>query len=683
MNGSAADVLIDWKKGSADGSESASSEEKETITAAAAFAGRGPSGDHGARSTAGDDDEEEEDDVEEEEEEEEEESEGDSEDEDYEDVEGTPHGSTNSEDAGLFSSGGGSSSSIKKRKIIEEAQTPFPVHNPPPAAAAALAVSTPAPAHQHQPKRPRTQSHQPRPTPPPELAVEAEGEESLPLGASGKEIDNREVRLIRQLGRGQYGTVFEGECRAKRVAVKVFEGQRRFDRKKWEAYLDEIQIMAANTHPNIALIMGACTTSKDCKIVIELLDGDLETLLLHSEEGKRLNLYQRLLMAKDAALGLNWLHKSVPAIIHSDLKLENLMYKRTEGSYLIKVADFGFSLKLDTARGDQSSLLSSFKGGTPHTLAPEIMLRQPFNQRADVYSFGMVLWGIYTCKQLYPHHHDIATFTRAIVGGERPPIPDDCLPSLRELMQDCWQGDPERRPGFDEINERLDVILVHAAISDRHGQFFWIRYFLKEHTVPWDTFIGAFCAYLKVPLPAQTEEGQLKLQCMKALFALGDIEGRVDVNIKKFGDVLDWFGPMVPEGQQHGYTILDTIKERLEKEWFHGDVSREEAQRRLHDKEQGAFLVRFNSNIPGAFTLDKLTPQRTIVSARIIQHKKGGFYPENDPKSSFPDLTTFVDELWERMGLTVPCPGSRFQSLFTDQPKNVGYGTSFVTFMPQ
>jgi len=44
----------------------------------------------------------------------------------------------------------------------------------------------------------------------------------LPLG---REIDNREIRLIRQLGRGQYGTVYEGECRAKRVAVKVFDGK--------------------------------------------------------------------------------------------------------------------------------------------------------------------------------------------------------------------------------------------------------------------------------------------------------------------------------------------------------------------------------------------------------------------------------------------------------------------------
>jgi len=91
------------------------------------------------------------------------------------------------------------------------------------------------------------------------------------LPTVGKEIKNSELRLLRQLGRGQYGTVYEGECRAKRVAVKVFEqgncpispqtvppshpdlwwwaaGQRTFDQKKWEAYLDEIQIMAYVSH---------------------------------------------------------------------------------------------------------------------------------------------------------------------------------------------------------------------------------------------------------------------------------------------------------------------------------------------------------------------------------------------------------------------------------------------------
>jgi len=138
--------------------------------------------------------------------------------------------------------------------------------------------------------------------------------------------------------------------------------------------------------------------------------------------------------------------------------------------------------------------------------------------------------------------------------------------------------------------------------------------------------------------------------------------------------------------------MLDTIKNLLEAKWFHGDVSRyvfhtstssigmlmvfpcchrEEAQRRLHDKEHGTFLVRFNSSIPGAFTLDKVsdltlpilhrpaingtpppqvTPQRTILSARIFQNEQGQFHPENDPKSCYPDLPTFVEEVRRNTG---------------------------------
>jgi len=56
-------------------------------------------------------------------------------------------------------------------------------------------------------------------------------------------------------------------------------------------------------------------------------------------------------------------------VCRTDRLLLQHQYKKTEGSYLIKVADFGFSLKME---GNGSSLLSLFKGGTPHTLAPEV-----------------------------------------------------------------------------------------------------------------------------------------------------------------------------------------------------------------------------------------------------------------------------------------------------------------------
>lgn len=101
-------------------------------------------------------------------------------------------------------------------------------------------------------------------------------------------------------------------------------------------------------------------------------------------------------MAKDAALGLNWLHSSEPAIIHSDLKLENLMYKKTHGTYLVKVADFGFSaIKRKSEEFLQVS--SSFKGGTPHTVAPEILRRHGFNQKAGMYLFLSVLYFAFFC----------------------------------------------------------------------------------------------------------------------------------------------------------------------------------------------------------------------------------------------------------------------------------------------
>jgi sterile alpha motif and leucine zipper-containing kinase AZK len=79
--------------------------------------------------------------------------------------------------------------------------------------------------------------------------------------------------------------------------------------------------------------MGACTIPGKFAIVMELLDGNLEELLF-SEEGSKMRLFQRVAMAKEAALGMNRLHKTEPAIIHRDFKLENLMVPNTIHAFL-------------------------------------------------------------------------------------------------------------------------------------------------------------------------------------------------------------------------------------------------------------------------------------------------------------------------------------------------------------
>lgn len=88
-------------------------------------------------------------------------------------------------------------------------------------------------------------------------------------------------------------------------------------------------VCRTNPHPHIVQFMGACTIPGKFAIVMELLDGNLESLLL-SEEGSKIRLYERLVMAKEAALGMNRLHKTEPAIIHRDFKLENLMVRATK-----------------------------------------------------------------------------------------------------------------------------------------------------------------------------------------------------------------------------------------------------------------------------------------------------------------------------------------------------------------
>lgn len=148
-------------------------------------------------------------------------------------------------------------------------------------------------------------------------------------------------------------------------------------------------------HPNICLFMGACTLPGNFFIVSEFMPkGDMERML--RDKNIQFSLYQRMKMAKDAALGMNWLHCSNPMFIHRDLKSSNLL---VDENGRVKVCDFGLSQIKQ--HGEVLKDLDSAKG-TPLWMAPEVMQFKEFNEKADVYSFGIVL-----CTQPYSftHHH--------------------------------------------------------------------------------------------------------------------------------------------------------------------------------------------------------------------------------------------------------------------------------------
>lgn len=96
--------------------------------------------------------------------------------------------------------------------------------------------------------------------------------------------------------------------------------------------------------------------------------------------------------------------------------------------------------------------------GTYRWMAPEVINHQPYDQKADVFSFAIVLWELVTAKVPY----DTMTPLQAALGvrqGLRPDLPENTHPKLLDLMKRCWDAVPTNRPPFSEITIELEQLL--------------------------------------------------------------------------------------------------------------------------------------------------------------------------------------------------------------------------------
>jgi hypothetical protein len=232
------------------------------------------------------------------------------------------------------------------------------------------------------------------------------------------------------------------------------------------------------------------------------------------------------------------------------------------------------------------------------------------------YSFGIVLWEILSGQDPWAEIESLAELVEAVcVDARRPVLPRDIPLSLRDLINACWHGDMDQRPSFEEIIPRFDYIIIDGLLPDPMARQLWRDRFLGMTTVSWRAFAEAFSEVIRVPLPKDPRD--IKWQCLRRVAA--DPRDEQQVSLESFAKMLHWFGPLAEP------SVLDRIHDLLRERYFHGEISSQEAERRMGGEKKGTFLLRFSSRDLGCYALTVVDGKGALKHYRIT-HSPGSPY---------------------------------------------------------
>lgn len=225
------------------------------------------------------------------------------------------------------------------------------------------------------------------------------------------------------------------------------------DEDKQKAIADfrqEISILKSLRHPNIVLLL-AYSTTQDLEVMIsELMKCSLlDVFKANIVNGTKMKKKDKIAYATQLAQGMQYLHTCKPAIIHRDLKPANLLIDQ---SGVLKVADFGLSkIRPDPKQNEKDTFMMTGETGSYRFMAPEIFRHSAYNETVDVYSFGMILFFLFSGKPPWPNDNGIVAARKASEEGERPTIPRSWDYPLQILLQSCWDENSSSRPSFHHI----------------------------------------------------------------------------------------------------------------------------------------------------------------------------------------------------------------------------------------
>ncbi|XP_029571051.1 LIM domain kinase 1 isoform X3 [Salmo trutta] len=290
------------------------------------------------------------------------------------------------------------------------------------------------------------------------------------------------------LGKGCFGQAIKVTHR-ETGEVMVMKELIRFDDETQRTFLKEVKVMRCLEHPNVLKFIGVLYKDKRLNFIAEYIKGGtLREIIKKMDTNYPWN--QRVSFAKDIAAGMSYLHSM--NIIHRDLNSYNCLVRENNS---VVVADFGLARLMVEDKIQDKSLLQKKPDrrkrytvvGNPYWMAPEMIHGKSYDEKVDIFSFGIMLCEIIgrvnADPDYLPRAHD---FGLNVTGFLEHFCPPDCPPAFFPMAALCCDLDAEKRPAFTKLEGWLENLKMHLEIRlpvvselDTLHKAFW-----GNHTAP-------------------------------------------------------------------------------------------------------------------------------------------------------------------------------------------------------
>src|SRR5580658_3238031 len=285
---------------------------------------------------------------------------------------------------------------------------------------------------------------------------EAQAAARLDIGTlvPGDIIEGR-YKYIEKIGKGAFGTVLlmEDTVVEERLILKFLNPNVSADEEMMKRFVHEMRYSRKITHKNVIRIYDFLYIRGNYAISMEYFPS--HTLGGEIVNEKPVALKRAVKFAVDIATGMAVAHQA--GIVHRDLKPANVLI---DNDSLLKIVDFGVAAA--QSQGDTQLTKTGYVIGSPKYMAPEPILGKKVDERADIYSLGVILYEMFSGIPPYSRGDHMSVMYQHVQGKARPPIEiNKTLPQgLNALVLKCMSLDKAKRAqSMDELRLSLEKFL--------------------------------------------------------------------------------------------------------------------------------------------------------------------------------------------------------------------------------